>query len=246
MGTIQKTLFLTVLCFHCIISKSHGQGEEIVALLEKKNKVIQSSDVNAISSLFHTKGEIKHYPNEKLARGEDAIKDYYASLFTLSEIKKVTLLERMTFKSVVIDKELLETETTSKERVVFYRFKKNKIKMMMILEGKKEVNSPLQIVDRQLRAYNQGNIDAFVGTYSKDIKVHSFGGGIMISGERDLRENYSELFKNGGVNCSIEKRMTMGNAVIDYEIISGGVVTARALAVYEVEAGLISRVSLLQ
>jgi hypothetical protein len=40
--------------------------------------------------------------------------------------------------------------------------------------------------------------------------------------------------------------MTMGNVVIDYEIISGGVVTDRALAVYEVEEGLISRVSLLQ
>ena len=246
MGTIQKTIFLTVLCFFCIIYKSQGQGEEIVALLEKKNKVIQSNDVNEISSLFHAKGEIRHYPNEKIARGEDAIKDYYTSLFTLSKIKKVTLLERMTFKSVVIDKELLETETTSKERVVFYRFKKNKIKMMMILERQKELNSPLKIVDRQLQAYNQGNIDAFVSTYAKDIKVYSFGSGIMISGERDLRENYSDLFKNGGVHCIIEKRMTMGNVVIDYEVISGGAVTARALAVYEVEEGLINRVSLLQ
>jgi hypothetical protein len=174
MGIIQKTIFLTVLCFFCIICKSQGQGEEIVALLEKKNKVIQSNDVNEINSLFHTKGEIRHYPNEKIARGEDAIKDYYTSLFTLSKIKKVTLLERMTFKSVVIDKELLETETTSKERVVFYRFKKNKIKMMMILERQKELNSPLKIVDRQLQAYNQGNIDAFVSTYAKDIKVYSF------------------------------------------------------------------------
>lgn len=243
---MRNTLILAVLSFFFIINKSQGQSEEIVVLLEEKSKALQNNDVNEIGNLFHVKGEIRRYPNEKIAKGEDAIKDYYTSLFSVSKIKKVTLLDRMVFKGVVIDKELLETETISKERIVFYKFKKNRIKMMIILEGQKEKNSPIQIVERQLQAYNQRDIEAFVRTYARDTKVYNFAGSIMFNGLGDLRRNYSELFKNIGLHCRIEKRITMGNTVIDYEVISTNGPTFKAVAIYEVKEGLISRVSLLQ
>ncbi len=78
------------------------------------------------------------------------------------------------------------------------------------------------IVQAQLDAYNQQDIDAFVKTYADEIVVTG-GGKVMVQGKEALRERYQGMFRKFPKNrATITERRTEGdNVVVDHEIVTG-------------------------
>jgi len=103
------------------------------------------------------------------------------------------------------------------------------------------------VVQRQLNAYNARNIDAFLDGYADDIEIYDFHSNQPEKGKEIMRKNYGEMFKQTpNLYCAIEKRIVIGNKVIDEEKVRAGNKTIHAVAVYEVENGKIKRVTFMQ
>ncbi|SHH42173.1 nuclear transport factor 2 family protein [Winogradskyella jejuensis] len=104
--------------------------------------------------------------------------------------------------------------------------------------------SPEEIVQQQLDAYNARDIDAFMATYSNNIKLYNFPNELRTEGQEAMKNSYKGFFENTpDLNCKILKRIVTGNKVIDHELVTANGNTFRAVAIYEVENGLISKVT---
>jgi len=104
--------------------------------------------------------------------------------------------------------------------------------------------SPEGIVQKQIDAYNVRDIDAFMATYTKDIKLYNFPNDLRSEGQKAMKKSYEGFFENTpDLNCKILYRIVTGNKVIDHELVTANGSTFKAIAVYEVENALISKVT---
>jgi hypothetical protein len=104
--------------------------------------------------------------------------------------------------------------------------------------------TPVELVQRQLEAYNARDLDGFADTYAKDIEIYRMPASApAISGMAQLREIYRARFSSPGLHAEIVNRIVIGNKVIDHERVVGIKPEAvEAVAVYEVTGGLIRKV----
>ncbi len=105
--------------------------------------------------------------------------------------------------------------------------------------------TPEQVVQRQLEAYNEGNIDKFMAVFSDDIELWTLGESQPWSkGHEAVKAVYANLFKNSpDLHSVVMNRSVIGNKVIDYERITGrnGGEVLYLVMIYEVRDGKIFR-----
>ncbi|MFD2561380.1 amidohydrolase family protein [Aquimarina rubra] len=107
--------------------------------------------------------------------------------------------------------------------------------------------TPEQIVQRQVNAYNARNIDAFMNTYADDIKIFNFPDELSMSGKEEMRNSFQSMFeKVPNLYCEIKNRIVLGNKVVDREYVRFGERYSNVIAIYEVENGKISKVTFLR
>ncbi|WP_149276136.1 nuclear transport factor 2 family protein [Pareuzebyella sediminis] len=107
--------------------------------------------------------------------------------------------------------------------------------------------TPAAIVQNQVDAYNDRDIEAFLNTYATDVQVFDFPGNLKYTGKEKMREHYMDFFANTpDLNCHIKNRIVVGNKVIDKEIVTANGNTLVAVAIYEVENGKIAKVTFLK
>ena len=104
-------------------------------------------------------------------------------------------------------------------------------------------------VERQVRAYNERNLEEFVACYAEAVVVEDGDGAVLMSGREEMRERYGGLFASApNLHGEIVTRIRIGSYVVDEERITGrpdG--DAHAVAIYRVDGdGLIDRVRLLR
>lgn len=103
------------------------------------------------------------------------------------------------------------------------------------------------IVQNQLNAYNNRNIDAFLNTYSQDVRVFNFPDELRYKGRANMREQYTDFFRNTpDLHCEIKNRIVIGNKVIDEEYITANGTDFSAVAIYEVKNGKIAKVTFIR
>ena len=79
-------------------------------------------------------------------------------------------------------------------------------------------SGPEKVVQEQVEAYNRQYIDAFLKTYSPEVKLYDFPDKETASGLEALRERYGKLFKREpGPSVRIVRRIVQGDCVIDHE-----------------------------
>jgi hypothetical protein len=104
-----------------------------------------------------------------------------------------------------------------------------------------------KIVQQQLDAYNKRDIDAFMATYSTDVKLYDYPEKLKSEGQKTMRESYEAFFKRTpDLQAFIKKRIVIGNKVIDEEQVTINGKIYNAVAIYEVKNGLISKVTFIQ
>ena len=109
-------------------------------------------------------------------------------------------------------------------------------------EAKKD--SPEQIVQKQVEAYNRHDLDAFLSFYAADVKLYDFPDKERSSGLDAMRKTYGKLFAdNPDLKVDIPRRIVQGDTVIDQEFISVNENRRfRAVAIYRVVGGKIAAV----
>ncbi|GAE34967.1 nuclear transport factor 2 family protein [Halalkalibacter akibai] len=104
---------------------------------------------------------------------------------------------------------------------------------------------------KQLEAYNNRDIDAFMQCYTEDCVVEDGEGNILMTGAAAMRERYAKLFEESPeLHCKLVSRIVVGNYVLDEENVTGSRGSSEmshVVAVYRVtEDGLISHVRFLR
>lgn len=101
--------------------------------------------------------------------------------------------------------------------------------------------TPAQVVERQLIAYNAHDPDAFAATYAEDAEIFKSGAvAPVLVGRPAIRASYAGLFRNKpDVRVDVSGRLIAGHFVSDNETVRG--TAMQALVVYEVKDGLIRR-----
>lgn len=105
--------------------------------------------------------------------------------------------------------------------------------------------TPEDIVQQQVNAYNARDIDAFLATYSPEIKGYNHPDSLIFSGLQEMRSRYQPFFENNPkLHGQITNRISMGRYVIDQEYVTGlkNGRTIQAAAIYEIQDAIINRV----
>lgn len=103
------------------------------------------------------------------------------------------------------------------------------------------------LAERQLKAYNSRDLQAFCACYHQEIEVfRNLGEGPSTNGLGQFREIYRDRFeKSPELKCTIKNRIVLENSVIDEEHVTGLVGNPNRLhvvAIYGFRDGLISQV----
>ncbi len=102
----------------------------------------------------------------------------------------------------------------------------------------------MQIVQHQLNAYNERNLEAFLETYADDAELYNFPDSLIGKGKDAMRKKYGPYFeKYPDLHCEIKSRTVQGNTVIDQEYVTAtGKSPLEAIAIYKVIDGKIKMV----
>lgn len=109
--------------------------------------------------------------------------------------------------------------------------------------------TPAEVVQRQVNAYNAGDLDAFLATYHDGATLMDADGKIETQGIPAMRARYGPMFaKYPGLHARIPKRIVVGDTVIDEEIVSAKPEPGemRAVAIYTVRDGKIATVRFIE
>ncbi|KZN67627.1 nuclear transport factor 2 family protein [Pseudoalteromonas luteoviolacea] len=106
------------------------------------------------------------------------------------------------------------------------------------------------VVDRQLDAYNSQDIDAFAATYADDVEIYQ-GQNLVFKGKQTLVERYGKKFASlSYLRATSMTRMIQGRFLVDHELAESSTQpnkeidnSVKVIAAYEVENGLIKRVT---
>lgn len=119
---------------------------------------------------------------------------------------------------------------------------------LLVALGQVQAQTPPEIVvQKQLEAYNAGDLKAFVATYADSVEIYGFNSPQqrILKGKAALEQEWGALFKQFPNNyAALRGRIVQGNFVIDQEFVTGrtGQPDFEATAIYEVQHGLIQKV----
>lgn len=108
-------------------------------------------------------------------------------------------------------------------------------------------DSPEDLAQRQLNAYNLRNIEAFLEPYAEDVEVYTYPDVLNYVGKDKMREGYAKMFQNvPNLHCELKERIVQGNIVIDKERVRFGDKIVEAVAIYHIENNKIKKVYFIQ
>ncbi len=117
--------------------------------------------------------------------------------------------------------------------------------LFLILAFTSFTQTPSDVAEAQLKAYNKGNIDEFMEVFSEDITLWNLGDSTpWASGAEQVASIYEKLFASSPeLQSEVLSRTVIGNKVLDYERITGrkGGDVLFLIMVYEVSEGKIFR-----
>lgn len=83
--------------------------------------------------------------------------------------------------------------------------------------------TPEELANEQLEAYNNRDIEAFLGSYSDSVKVYNDQGEMLYEGKEIMRAQYGNMFVNTpDLNCNLLNRIAVNNTVIEHEEVTFG------------------------
>ncbi len=100
-----------------------------------------------------------------------------------------------------------------------------------------DANSPISLVNRQLKAYNSRAIESFLEPYDDDVEAYILTPHkIAFKGKDEMRNIYTEIFENtANLHCELINRIVQGNTIIDKECAQFGERSIETVVIYTIE-----------
>jgi hypothetical protein len=109
------------------------------------------------------------------------------------------------------------------------------------------MNTPEQIVQRQLDAYNAKDVEAWLATYHPDAEQFVLHGERLARGHAQLRERILTRFAEPDLHAQLLSRCVMENVVVDHERITRNFPEGRGhvemICIYELGGAFIVKAS---
>lgn len=104
--------------------------------------------------------------------------------------------------------------------------------------------TPEELANAQLEAYNNRDIDAFLIPYSDTVKVYNGKRELLYQGKETMRAQYGAMFnRTPDLNCKLLNRIAIGNTVVEHEeVVFGEGRKIYAIVMYKVGFGKIQEV----
>ena len=103
--------------------------------------------------------------------------------------------------------------------------------------------NPVDLVENQLKAYNERNLEAFLESYADNIEIYDFPDKLIAKGKDEIRKMYSFFGTLKSLHCEILTRIIEGNTVIDKEKVTVNQgKCSQGTAIYKIENYKISKV----
>lgn len=78
--------------------------------------------------------------------------------------------------------------------------------------------TPEELANAQLEAYNNRDIEGFLVPYSDTVKVYNEKKELLYQGKETMRTQYGVMFdRTPELNCKLLNRIAVGNTVIEHE-----------------------------
>ncbi|MGB5498707.1 MAG: nuclear transport factor 2 family protein [Maribacter sp.] len=213
-------------------------------IVQKQVEAFNRGDLDAFVSCYTKNVLVQNFPNDTSYVGKSNMKASYKKYFTHNPDTKVKVTNLIVIGNTVIDEELVSVSGKNHQLVAIYEVTNGNIKSMTFIHRKSLNTDAEKVVQEQLDAYNSRNIEAFVNTYTDDIKVFDFPNKPRFEGKDKMRESYGSFFESTpDLNCEIKNRIVIGNKVIDEEFLTINGINYNAVAIYEIENGKIAKVT---
>ena len=212
-------------------------------IVQKQVETFNARDLEAFASCYSEDVVVKNFSQDTISIGREQLKDGYEAFYKKTPSIEVKVSSRIVIGSTVIDQEFVTIGDKQKQQVAIYETD-GLIKTMTFIRDKKTTFDPEVIVQKQLEAYNNRDIDGFLATYSKQAKIYRYSGELQSDGSDAMRSGYADFFNSSpDLHCEIVNRIVIGNIVIDEESITANGKIFKGVAIYEVENNEIVKVT---
>lgn len=107
-----------------------------------------------------------------------------------------------------------------------------------------DATRPIEVFLEQVNAFNNRDLERFMGTYSPDAQVSKNDGSVAL-GLDSLREHYAARLANPRIFCDVRAVAEFGDRwVVAHEFVSDGQNMTEVVATFEIINGAIVRASL--
>jgi len=217
------------------------------SIVQKHIGPFNMRDLDGFVNAFSENVIVSNYPNKVLYEGRDKMRSNYERFFINNDAVEVNINNRIVIKDMVVDEEIVSISKSSRRQATIYKTGSESIQTMTFIANTDFNDNPEAIVDKQLKAYNERNINAFMATYSEDVKLYSYPDHLNTDGQDQMRKSYNTWFNGvSDLHATIKKRIVIGNKVIDQEQVTANGRIIDAIAIYEVKDGLIKKVTFIQ
>jgi len=109
-----------------------------------------------------------------------------------------------------------------------------------------QISAAAAVVNRRVAAYNAHDIEAFLGTYTENVRIYVYPERLLGQGRERMRRIFGPQFARADGGVVVRQQSVLDNKVINVEdvTIAGGL--ERNIAIYTIENGLIAEVRLME
>ena len=205
-------------------------------IIKKQVETFNNADLDNFAACFSDDVVVRNFPNDTMYVGNANLKSSYEKFYARSPNTKVRVLKRIVLGNNVIDEERVTVNGKEHYQVALYKVGNNKIKSMTFIQSRADSEGVEKIVQEQLDAYNERNVDDFADTFLDSVKAYNFPQTPLFEGKETLRTRFSDFFeRTPDLHCEIKNRIVIGNIVIDEEYITANGGNFSAVAIYEVK-----------
>lgn len=223
---------------------SEGSPAKIV---QRQVDSYNAGNLDAFVNCYSENVIVRNFPADTLYVGHEKMRKNYGSLSPDKKVYDVEVTKRIVIGNKVIDEEKVTGNGKTQMQVALYEVNNGKISSMTFIFDDSTAPNPETIVQKQLDAYNDRDIENFLQTYTEDVELYDFPAKKTSQGQKEMREGYTGFFESTpDLQCKIKNRIVIGNKVIDEEFITMNGNNFSVVAIYEVQNGKIAKVTFLR
>ena len=193
--------------------------ESPAKIIQNQVTAFNNRDLDAFVGCFSDDVLVSRFPNEKMYQGNDKMHENYSRFFENVKNSSLEVVNRIVLGNTIIDEEITKVDGRDGRQVAIYQVENGLISSMTFVFPDGPLTDAEKIVQEQLEAYNNRDIDAFAGTYADDVELYQFPKTFQSKGKPKLVQQYGAFFENTpDLHCEIKNRIVIGNKVIDEAI----------------------------